>query len=114
MAANPLPAQTPNTSAPIIEIDVGGSGSSNSIALTPSENVLTDSVGGPVTGTLVGRVTKAWRYLFGTFVQRSASVDPTFSLTASATYSQSQLQQLIAQVELLSQAVGQQASQGNT
>lgn len=90
-----LPAQTPNTSAPIAEINQDVEG-------------LMDSQGKPVTGTLnlVARVTASWRYLFGTFVQRSASVNPTFSLTANVGYSQAQIQALADQVAALSAAVG--------
>ena len=97
-SANPLPAQTPNTSAPLAEIDY-----------TLQQGDLSDARGEPVTGTLhiLARVTQPWRYLFGTFIQRSKSVNPAFSLTANATYSQSQLQALIAQVEALSKVVGQ-------
>lgn len=95
-SAQGLPSQMPNTSQPIVAIsqDVGGQ--------------LFDSLGKPIIGvlTLSGRVTMAWRYLFGTFVQRSSSVNPDFTLTASNTYSQSQIQSLIDQVESLSQVVG--------
>ena len=105
-SANKLPNQTPNTSAPIGEakLILSGSGASD------ETGTLQDSLGGIVTGSvrLSVRVTQAWRYLFGTFVQRSKSVNPTFSLTAGVGYSQSQMQALIAQVEALSKAVGSQ------
>jgi len=95
-SANKLPNQTPNTSSPIGKVEYVLNGE------------LTDGLGKPVTGTLSFSVpiTQPWRYLFGTFVQRDASVDPMFSLTAGASYSQVLLQQLIDQVEALSAAVG--------
>lgn len=94
-SAQKLPQQTPNTSSPIAEINQEVEG-------------LLDSSGKPITGTLslVARVTSSWRYLFGTFVQRSASVNPTFSLTADVGYSQAQIQALSDQVAALSAAVG--------
>jgi hypothetical protein len=94
-SAAQLPMQLPNTSQPIAEID------------TPVQGLL-DSQGKPVTGQLrvSAIVTQAWRYLFGTFVQRSSSVPPTFTLTAGAAYSQTDTQTLIDQVEALSKAVG--------
>ena len=96
--ANQLPLQTPNTSQPIAsgEVDVTENGS------------LVDSRGNAVTGLLnvALPVTAAWRYLFGTFIQRSNSVSPTFTLTAGIAYSQTQMQTLIAQVEALSKVVG--------
>lgn len=77
-----------------------------SYTLQPGD--LTDSLGKPVTGTLTlsTKITKPWQYLFGTFPQRSANVDPTFSLTAQATYSQSDFQQLADQVAALSKILG--------
>ena len=92
-SAQKLPQQTPNTSSPIAEINQEVEG-------------LLDSSGKPITGTLslVARVTSSWRYLFGTFVQRSASVNPTFSLTADVGYSQAQIQALSDQVAALSAA----------
>jgi hypothetical protein len=93
--AQPLPLATPNSSSPIASISQEIEG-------------IMDSTGKPVTGmlTLSATVTSAWRYLFGTFVQRSATVSPTFSLTAGASYSQTQMQALMAQVEALSKIVG--------
>ena len=97
-SAQQLPTQTPNTSAPIATFggeDVQG---------------LYDSAGKPVTGTLqtlMAYVTPSWRYLFGTFVTRSATVSKTYSDTAGATYSPSQVQSLIDQVAALSKVVGQ-------
>lgn len=98
-SANPLPSQTPNTSSPIAQIDH---------ELMAGE--LFDGLGKPVTGTLKlsALVTTAWRYLFGTFIQRSASVNSSFSLTADGAYSQSQMQALIAQVEAISKVIGPQ------
>ena len=97
-SAQQLPLQTPNTSAPIAEVELVLSGQ------------LTDGLGKPVTGSmkLLGRVTQSWRYLFGTFVQRSSTVSPQFSLTAGAGYSQTDMQSLINQVEALSKVVGSQ------
>jgi hypothetical protein len=94
-SAAQLPMQLPNTSQPIAEID------------TPVQGLL-DSQGKPVTGQLKvsAIVTQAWRYLFGTFVQRSSSVDPDFTLTAAGGYSQGDTQTLIDQVKALSKAVG--------
>ena len=56
---------------------------------------------------LMAYVTPSWRYLFGTFVQRSASVNANYTDTAAATYSAAQLQDLIDQVATLSSVVGQ-------
>jgi hypothetical protein len=94
--ANPLPLATPNSSVPI------------GTATQDVSEQLKDSTGKPVTGTLSldVLVTVAWRYLFGTFVQRSNTISPTFTLTAGASYSQTQMQALIAQVEALSAVVG--------
>jgi hypothetical protein len=96
-SAAQLPAQTPNTSAPIAIANV---------TLVGGE--LLDGSGKPVTGSLqfFSYVTSAWRYLFGTFAQTSAQIDPNFSLTASAGYSQSQMQMLADQVALLSAQLG--------
>jgi len=97
-SAKVLPSQTPNSSSPIASFggeDVTG---------------LYDSTGKPVTGTLqtmMAYVTPAWRYLFGTFVTRSAAVSSTYSDTASATYDQAQVQKLMNQVAALSKVVGQ-------
>jgi len=71
---------------------------------------LMDSLGKPITGslqTLFAYITPSWRYLIGTFVVKTSSVSASFSQTAGATYSQSQMQALITQVEALSKAVGQ-------
>lgn len=98
-SANQLPAQTPNSSAPIAVID----------AFEPEG--LYDSLGKPITGTLqsfFAKVTPAWRYLFGTFVQRAAGVDSAFTQSAGTTYSQTSQQALIDQVAALSKAVGVQ------
>lgn len=97
LSAQQLPAQTPNNSAAIatVEGEVVG---------------LSDSLGKPITGSLqalFAYVTPSWRYLFGTFVQRTAGVNSRYSDTASATYNATQLQDLIDQVASLSQAVGQ-------
>ena len=96
-SANQLPAQTPNSSAPLAVIDdfepVG----------------LFDSTGKPITGTIAAvfaYVTPAWRYLFGTFATTTSAIDPNFSLSAGTTYSQSQLQELADQVALLSKQLG--------
>ena len=94
---NVLPAQTPNSSAPIAEVQ----------GLEPVG--LFDSTGKPVTGTLqafFAYVTPAWRYLFGTFAQTTSAIDPNFTLSASATYSQTQMQTLADQVALLSKQLG--------
>jgi hypothetical protein len=96
-SAQELPTQTPNTSSPIATFggdDVMG---------------LYDSLGKPITGSLqvmMAYVTPAWRYLFGTFIVRSASVSASYSDTAQAAYNQTQLQNLIDQVAALSKAVG--------
>lgn len=96
-SAQQLPGQTPNTNAPIAvsQIDLSG-------------NELKDSLGGAVTGNVhvIGYVTAAWRYLFGTFAQTTTAVNPNFTLTAGATYSQTTLQELIDQVKLLSKQLG--------
>jgi len=95
-SGNTLPSQTPNSSAPIATVE------------GPVEG-LYDSLGKPITGSLqalFAYVTPAWRYLFGTFVQRSNTVSASFSQTAGASYSQSDQQALIAQVEALSKVVG--------
>jgi len=96
-SANKLPAQTPNTSAPIATVS------------ETEPTGLFDSTGKPITGmlpTLMAYVTPSWRYLFGTFAQTSKAISPTFSLTADKTYSQQQLQQLADQVALLSAQLG--------
>ena len=96
-SAQELPKQTPNTSAPIAQVtDLAPEG-------------LFDSLGKPITGTLqafVAYVTPSWRYLLGTFVQKSSSVDPNYSATAGGAYSQSVMQGLIDQVAALSAQVG--------
>lgn len=96
-SARPIVSQMPNTSAPLVEVvqDVQG--------------MLSDSQGKPITGVLrfPAQITQAWRYLIGTFVQRSPNVSATFTQTAPAAYSQAQMQALIAQVEALSKVVGQ-------
>jgi hypothetical protein len=96
-SANALPTQTPNTSAAIATISGEVFG-------------LQDSQGKPVTGTLqtlMAYVTPSWRYLFGTFVTRSAAVSASYSDSAAATYDQTQVQKLIDQVAALSKVVGQ-------
>lgn len=96
-SANPLPAQTPNSSAPIAEVS----------ELEPVG--LYDSTGKPITGTLqtfFAYVTPAWRYLFGTFAVTTSAIDPNFTLSASKTYSQSDMQALANQVALLSKQLG--------
>lgn len=96
-SAQQLPFQTPNSSAPIgmsVEAEVEG---------------LLDSLGKPITGMLQAitvNVTSSWRYLFGTFVQRTNSVNPAYTATAGVAYSQAQIQALIDQVAALSKAVG--------
>lgn len=99
LSAQNLPSQTPNTSAPIATVEGEVEG-------------LYDSTGKPITGTLqalFAYVTPAWRYLFGTFVVRSMTVDKTYGTgaLAAATYSQPQVQALIDQVAALSKVVGQ-------
>lgn len=98
LSAQKLPAQTPNTSAPIASAQITLAGQ------------LLDSMGKPVTGTLsvISAVTAAWRYLFGTFAQTSSAINPNFTLTASGSYSQSQMQTLANQVALLSKQLGKQ------
>jgi len=95
-SASKLPRQTPNSSAPIATVEGEVLG-------------LFDSTGKPVTGSLqalFAYVTPAWRYLFGTFAVTTSAIDPNFSLTADASYSQSQIQQLADQVALLSAQLG--------
>jgi hypothetical protein len=96
--AQSLPLATPNSATPIAQGEVDAA----------TDGTLVDEQGKPITGTLniALSVTAAWRYLFGTFVQRSPSISTTFSLTAGVSYDQPTLQALIAQVELLSKAVG--------
>jgi len=100
-SAQQLPAQTPNSNAPISlgTIDLVGN------ELTVTQN---PGTGFTVTGQLqlFSYVTAAWRYLFGTFAQTSSAVDPTFSLTADVGCSQAQMQQLADQVALLSKQLG--------
>jgi hypothetical protein len=94
--AKPLPAQTPNSSAPI---------ASGSIELTGE---LKDSLGKAVTGrvSFFAGVTEAWRYLFGTFAQTSSAINPNFTLAVSNPPTQAQVQALVAQVALLSKQLG--------
>jgi hypothetical protein len=96
-SAQLLPTTLPNASQPLASVEY---------ELQPGD--LMDGSGKPVTGTLrmTSNVTPAWKYLFGTFPQRSSTVDPTFSLTAGATYSQAQVQQLADQVAALSALLG--------
>jgi hypothetical protein len=97
LSAQQLPAQTPNNSAPIATVEGEVEG-------------LSDSLGKPITGSLqalFAYVTPSWRYLFGTFVQRSAAVNATYSDVAAAAYDQTQVQRLIDQVSALSKTVGQ-------
>jgi hypothetical protein len=95
-SAQPLPPQTPNTSAPLAFGQVQLSGE------------LLDSTGKPVSGTLkiFSSVTAAWRYLFGTFAQTSASINPNFTLAVSNPPTQAQVEALVAQVALLSKQLG--------
>lgn len=95
-SAQQLPAQTPNTSAPLAFASLQLSGE------------LTDGQGKPVTGTLklFSHVTAAWRYLFGTFAQTSTEINPAFTLTVSNPPTQAQVQALVAQVALLSKQLG--------
>ena len=92
LSAQQLPAQTPNTSAPI---------ASASVTLVGE---LTDGSGKPVKGmlTITSFVTASWRYLFGTFAQTSAAIVTPYTLTISNPPTQAQVQALVAQVALLS------------
>ena len=100
-SAQALPAQTPNSSAPI---------SLGTIDLVGNELTVTQNPGAGFTVTgqlqLFSYVTSAWRYLFGTFAQTSTNVDPNFTLTAGGAYSQTQMQQLADQVSALSKQLG--------
>ena len=96
-SAQSLPAQTPNSSAPIATISGEVEG-------------LVDSLGKPITGSLqalMAYITPSWRYLMGTFVQRTTSVNARYATSAEATYNQAQIQDLIDQVSALSKVVGQ-------
>jgi hypothetical protein len=95
-SAQPLPSQTPNTSAPLAFGQVQLSGE------------LLDSTGKPVSGTLkiFSSVTAAWRYLFGTFAQTSQGINPNFTLAVSNPPTQAQVEALVAQVALLSKQLG--------
>lgn len=98
LSAQQLPAQTPNNSAAIATVEGEAIG-------------LFDSLGKPITGSLqalFAYVTPSWRYLFGTFVQRSSAVPANYSDTASATYNAGQLQDVIDQLAAISKVVGQQ------
>jgi len=95
-SAKPLPAQTPNSSAPIASgaIELGGE--------------LKDSLGKPVTGRVIffASVTEAWRYLFGTFAQTTSDINPNFSLSVSNPPTQAEVEALVVQVQLLSKQLG--------
>ncbi len=96
-SAQRLPAQTPNSSAPI---------ASASVALEVGQ--LMDSLGKPVTGqlTVTSYVTTAWRYLFGTFAQTSVGIDPNWTVAVSNPPTQAQVQAIVTQVQLLSKQLG--------
>lgn len=97
LSAQQLPAQTPNSSAAIATISGEVEG-------------LSDSLGKPITGslqTLMAYITPSWRYLMGTFVQRSSAVPANYSDTASATYNAGQIQDIIDQLAAISKVVGQ-------
>lgn len=95
-SAQPLPQQTPNTSAPIAFAQMQLSGE------------LLDSQGKPVSGKLqiFSSVTAAWRYLFGTFAQTSTEIDPNWGTNVSNPPTQAQVQALVTQVKLLSKQLG--------
>jgi hypothetical protein len=94
--AKPLPAQTPNSSAPLAfgQVEIAGE--------------LKDSQGRAITGKLqmFSYVTEAWRYLFGTFAQTSAGIDPNWTTSVSNPPTQAQVQAIVAQVQLLSKQLG--------
>lgn len=96
-SAQQLPAQTPNSSAPLASAQV-----------TLEVGQLMDSLGKPVTGqfTVTSYVTAAWRYLFGTFAQTSAGIDPNWNTSVSNPPTQAQVQSIVAQVRLLSKQLG--------
>ena len=96
-SAQELPSGLPNANQPITEV---------SYDLQPGD--LADSTGKPVTGKLKlsAKITKPWQYMFGQFAQRSSAVDPNYSQTVGATYSQTEVQNLADQVAALSAAVG--------
>ena len=87
-SAQSLPLQTPNTSAPIISVDVDG----------PKD-------GGTV--HVDGYVTAAWRYIFGLFALKTNAVSPTWTQAVSNPPTQAQVQAIVAQVTLLSKQLGQ-------
>ena len=97
LSAQQLPAQTPNTSAPLATAE---------LLLQGGE--LLDSLGKPITGSLkvTSYVTAAWRYLFGTFAQTSTEINPDFTLAVSNPPTQAQVEALVAQVALLSAQLG--------
>ncbi len=86
-SAQPLPKQTPNTSAPIVDLDV----------TTPKEGA---------TLHISGLVTPAWRYLFGLFALTTPKIDPNWTVSVSNPPTQAQVQAIAAQVKLLSAALG--------
>lgn len=95
-SAQQLPTQTPNTSTPLANASVTLAGE------------LTDAQGKPVRGTLTvtSFVTASWRYLFGTFAQTSAGINPNFTLAVSNPPTQAQVEALVTQVALLSKQLG--------
>lgn len=86
-SAQTLPKQTPNTSAPIIDVDV---------TLPDGQTI---HISAPVT--------TAWRYIFGLFALKTTAIDPTWTQTVSNPPTQAQVQAIVAQVELISAALGQ-------
>ena len=86
-SAQTLPKQTPNTSAPIIDQDVPIAQGATTIHVT-------------------GYVTSAWRYIFGLFALKTAAIDPAWTQTVSNPPTQAEVQAIVTQVQLLSQAVG--------
>lgn len=97
-SAQQLPAQTPNSSAPIAFGQIQLSGE------------LTDGQGKAVSGTLqfFSSVTAAWRYLFGTFAQTSGEITTPYTLAVSNPPTQAEVQALVAQVALLSTQLAKQ------
>ena len=96
VSARPLPSQLPNANAPLCVVE------------GEVDQQLRDSTGAPVTGKieLFGFITPAWKYLMALFAQTSPNINPNFTLTAGVSYSQTQQQQLIDQVALLSKQLG--------
>lgn len=109
-SAKPLPLQTPNSSAPLVTVDIQAllriiQAKDPAIADTSSFTDGSVAVEASV-ASLSGYVTNAWRYIFNQFALTSPNINPNFSQSISASPTQAEVQELSNQVALLSQQIG--------